>query len=99
MIKHCIVYSRLTGACQKFCILQLSLSLIHIIPVGIDTTPPETGNYVYSPYKNLLHLHLQLIGVNSEELSLTSVIQCILSSVELKFLFFGEPSLSAFLEY
>ena len=69
--------------------------MTHIIPVGIDTTPPGTGNYAYSPYKNVLHLHLQLIGVNSQELSLTSVIQCILSSVKLKFLSFGEPSLSA----
>ena len=56
----------------------------HMISETIDTTPPGIGNYAYFPYKNLPYPHLQLIGVNSEELSLTSVIQCLLSCVKLK---------------
>jgi len=60
---------------------------------------PQWLEIMHMPNPNILpNPHLQLIGVNSEKLSLTSVIQQIMSSEKLKYLLFGYPLLSAFLE-
>jgi len=46
---------------------------------------------MHAPNTNLPHLHLQLIGFNSEEHSLTSVLQRIMNSEKLKYFSFGYP--------